>query len=67
MFLPQVVKSARVMKKAVAILLPYMEAGKAAGETPSTQGKVLLATVKEMCMISGRTSSVWCSDATTTK
>ena len=46
MFLPQVVKSARVMKKAVAILLPYMEAGKAAGETPSTQGKVLLATVK---------------------
>ena len=43
MFLPQVVKSARVMKKAVAFLLPYIEEGKAAG---STNGKVLLATVK---------------------
>jgi 5-methyltetrahydrofolate--homocysteine methyltransferase len=45
MFLPQVVKSARVMKKAVAYLEPYMEAEKAAGGT-RTQGKVLLATVK---------------------
>jgi 5-methyltetrahydrofolate--homocysteine methyltransferase len=45
MFLPQVVKSARVMKKAVAQLIPYMEAEKARG-APSTQGKVLLATVK---------------------
>jgi 5-methyltetrahydrofolate--homocysteine methyltransferase len=45
MFLPQVVKSARVMKKAVAQLLPYMEAEKKAGAA-STQGKVLLATVK---------------------
>jgi 5-methyltetrahydrofolate--homocysteine methyltransferase len=43
MFLPQVVKSARVMKKAVAHLEPFMEDEKAAG---STQGKVLLATVK---------------------
>lgn len=43
MFLPQVVKSARVMKKAVAYLLPYIEAEKEAG---STNGKVLLATVK---------------------
>ncbi len=43
MFLPQVVKSARVMKKAVAYLLPYIEATKEAG---STNGKVLLATVK---------------------
>jgi 5-methyltetrahydrofolate--homocysteine methyltransferase len=43
MFLPQVVKSARVMKKAVAYLEPYLEAEKAAGET---QGKILLATVK---------------------
>ena len=43
MFLPQVVKSARVMKKAVAILTPYIEAGK----TESTKvGKILLATVK---------------------
>ena len=45
MFLPQVVKSARVMKKAVAYLEPFMEAEKAAGGTGS-QGKVLLATVK---------------------
>ncbi len=47
MFLPQVVKSARVMKKAVAYLTPYMEEEKlAAGETDSGRGKVLLATVK---------------------
>jgi 5-methyltetrahydrofolate--homocysteine methyltransferase len=45
MFLPQVVKSARVMKKAVAILIPYMEAEKSAGGGRA-QGKVLLATVK---------------------
>ncbi len=45
MFLPQVVKSARVMKKAVAYLLPFMEAEKEQGKTRS-QGKVLLATVK---------------------
>ncbi len=50
MFLPQVVKSARVMKKAVAYLQPFMEAEKAAalaaGEEVRAQGKVLLATVK---------------------
>ena len=45
MFLPQVVKSARVMKKAVAVLTPFLEAEKAAGAARS-QGKVLLATVK---------------------
>ncbi|NPA45134.1 MAG: methionine synthase [Chlorobi bacterium] len=45
MFLPQVVKSARVMKKAVAILLPYIEAEKIEGAN-SSAGKVLLATVK---------------------
>ncbi len=45
MFLPQVVKSARVMKKAVAYLTPYIEAQKAAGED-SAKGRVLLATVK---------------------
>ncbi|MBA2661875.1 MAG: methionine synthase [Bradymonadaceae bacterium] len=45
MFLPQVVKSARAMKKAVAFLLPYMEAEQADGQA-STQGTVLLATVK---------------------
>jgi 5-methyltetrahydrofolate--homocysteine methyltransferase len=50
MFLPQVVKSARVMKKAVARLTPYMEAEKearaAAGESVKAQGKIVLATVK---------------------
>ncbi|HEY5653005.1 MAG TPA: methionine synthase [Pontiella sp.] len=45
MFLPQVVKSARVMKKAVAYLLPYLEAEKD-GAGSSSAGKVLLATVK---------------------
>lgn len=47
MFLPQVVKSARVMKKAVAYLLPYLEAEKlATGDTQKNNGKILLATVK---------------------
>ena len=45
MFLPQVVKSARVMKKAVAYLTPFMEAEKASGGGRA-QGRVLLATVK---------------------
>jgi 5-methyltetrahydrofolate--homocysteine methyltransferase len=50
MFLPQVVKSARVMKKSVAYLQPFMEAEKkaavAAGGVAKPQGKILLATVK---------------------
>jgi 5-methyltetrahydrofolate--homocysteine methyltransferase len=47
MFLPQVVKSARVMKKAVACLLPHMEQEKAAaGAESRPRGKILLATVK---------------------
>lgn len=45
MFLPQVVKSARVMKKAVAYLLPYLEADKQEGDA-KTAGKILMATVK---------------------
>ncbi|MBL4821675.1 MAG: B12-binding domain-containing protein, partial [Gammaproteobacteria bacterium] len=45
MFLPQVVKSARVMKQAVAYLQPYIEAGKQ-GEKLKTNGTILLATVK---------------------
>ena len=45
MFLPQVVKSARVMKQAVAYLLPYIEAEKT-GDAVQTKGKILLATVK---------------------
>jgi 5-methyltetrahydrofolate--homocysteine methyltransferase len=44
MFLPQVVKSARVMKKAVAYLMPYMEALKTASSKP--QGRIVMATVK---------------------
>ncbi|HXC97746.1 MAG TPA: methionine synthase, partial [Verrucomicrobiae bacterium] len=46
MFLPQVVKSARVMKKAVAYLLPYMEEEKRKSGGGRAQGKVLMATVK---------------------
>lgn len=47
MFLPQVVKSARVMKKAVAYLMPYMDAEKKlAGDKSTSQGKILMATVK---------------------
>jgi len=45
MFLPQVVKSARVMKKSVAYLMPFMEADKVAGDR-QTNGKILMATVK---------------------
>jgi len=46
MFLPQVIKSARVMKKAVAILLPYIEADKEKFKNSTAQKKVLMATVK---------------------
>jgi 5-methyltetrahydrofolate--homocysteine methyltransferase len=46
MFLPQVVKSARVMKKAVAYLLPFMEEEKRAKGGPQAEGKIVLATVK---------------------
>ena len=53
MFLPQVVKSARVMKQAVAYLMPFMEAEKArnlangiVGDGRNSAGKILLATVK---------------------
>lgn len=46
MFLPQVVKSARVMKKAVAYLQPFMDAEKSKYKDRPTQGKVVLATVK---------------------
>ncbi|MBN9254795.1 MAG: methionine synthase [Mesorhizobium sp. 65-26] len=49
MFLPQVVKSARVMKQAVAVLLPYMEAEKAAnggGAERESAGRIVMATVK---------------------
>ncbi len=45
MFLPQVVKSARAMKKAVAYLEPYLEADRSAGER-TTKGRIVMATVK---------------------
>jgi 5-methyltetrahydrofolate--homocysteine methyltransferase len=46
MFLPQVVKSARVMKQAVAHLIPYIEAEKLASGSTQTRGKIVIATVK---------------------
>ncbi|TYP89087.1 methionine synthase [Blastococcus xanthinilyticus] len=46
MFLPQVVKSARVMKKAVAHLIPYIEAEKQPGDAERSNGKVVMATAK---------------------
>jgi 5-methyltetrahydrofolate--homocysteine methyltransferase len=46
MFLPQVVKSARAMKKAVAYLLPFMEDEKQRSGGPSSQGRIVMATVK---------------------
>ena len=46
MFLPQVVKSARVMKQGVAYLVPFIEEEKGDGETHRSKGKILLATVK---------------------
>ena len=46
MFLPQVVKSARVMKKAVGYLLPYIEAEKKPGDAERTNGTIIMATVK---------------------
>ena len=46
MFLPQVVKSARVMKQAVAYLVPYIEAEKEGSGAPQAKGKIVMATVK---------------------
>ncbi|GAA2105106.1 methionine synthase [Microlunatus panaciterrae] len=46
MFLPQVVKSARVMKRAVAYLIPFIEAEKQPGDAERAKGKVVMATVK---------------------
>lgn len=69
MFLPQVVKSARVMKQAVAVLLPYMEEEKRlnGGSERSAAGKVLMATVKGDVHDIARTSSVSFSPATITR
>src|SRR5581483_11228883 len=46
MFLPQVVKSARVMKKAVAYLIPFIEAEKKPGDAARAKGKIVMATAK---------------------
>ena len=46
MFLPQVVKSARVMKKAVAHLIPYIEAEKEKSGVSTAKGRIVMATVK---------------------
>ncbi len=46
MFLPQVVKSARVMKQAVAHLIPFIEAERATATAPRTKGRIVMATVK---------------------
>ncbi len=64
MFLPQVVKSARVMKQAVAYLEPFIEASKEQG---SSNGKMVIATVKATFMTLAKTSSAWCCSAITTK
>jgi len=67
MFLPQVVKSARVMKQAVAHLIPYIEAEKTRLGNSKPKGKIVIATVKATCTTSARTSCRSCSSATTTK
>ncbi len=67
MFLPQVVKTARVMKKAVAWLTPFMEQESGGSGKPASAGKVLLATVKGMSTTLARTSSAWFWPATTTR
>jgi 5-methyltetrahydrofolate--homocysteine methyltransferase len=66
MFLPQVVKSARVMKLAVAHLIPYIEAEKLrTGAT--TRAASSWPRSRATCTTSARTSSAWCSAATATK
>ena len=68
MFLPQVVKSARVMKKAVAYLLPFMEEEKTGvAAITSRRAASSWPPSKATCMTSARTSSASCSAATTTK
>ena len=66
MFLPQVVKSARVMKKAVAHLVPFIEAEREPGASHSN-GRIVMATVKVTSTTSARTSWASCWPATTTR
>ena len=67
MFLPQVVKSARVMKQAVAYLLPYIEAEKKLLGDDKPKGKIVVATVKGDVHDIGKTSLRWYCNATTMK
>ena len=71
MFLPQVVKSARVMKKAVAHLTPFMEAEKAAmvaaGQVVKAQGRLFWQRSKATFTTSAKTSWAWCWPATTSR
>ena len=67
MFLPQVVKSARVMKRAVAVLTPYIENGRREGGDARTGNRMVLATVKgDVHDIGKNIVSVWCWPATAT-
>ena len=61
MFLPQVVKSARVMKRAVAHLTPYMEAEK---QEPAARARFCSPPSRATFTTSARTSWAWCSRAT---
>jgi Methionine synthase I, cobalamin-binding domain len=68
MFLPQVVKSARVMKKAVAYLLPYIEAEKLrTGDAARTTAASSWPRSRATCTTSARTSSAWSWPATTSR
>jgi 5-methyltetrahydrofolate--homocysteine methyltransferase len=65
MFLPQVVKSARVMKRAVAHLIPFIEKSK--GGVARTNGRIVSRPSRVTSTISARTSSAWSSSATTSR
>ena len=67
MFLPQVVKSARAMKRAVAYLEPFMEAEKAEAATARRRARSCSRPSRATCTTSARTSSASCSAATTTR
>ena len=67
MFLPQVVKSARAMKKAVAYLEPFMEAERAGRRHRGRRGRCCWRRSRATSTTSARTSSAWCSAATTTR
>ena len=67
MFLPQVVKSARVMKRAVAYLEPFMEEEKDAGGAARARARSCSRPSRATCTTSARTSSASCSAATATR